>query len=134
MPCILPGESFHSLRNRDLLHPKMTSEAFRNLALSLPGAVESAHGSHPDFRAGGKVFASLGYPDDGHGMVKLTPEQQAAVIEKTPGVFAPCRGVWGLRGATSVDLAAATKSVLLAALTAAHQNVSASAKKVKSRT
>ena len=35
----------------------MTPAAFRKLALSLEGAMEGAHGGHPDFRAGGKVFA-----------------------------------------------------------------------------
>ena len=100
----------------------MTSEAFRKLALALPGAVESAHMDHPDFRVAGKIFATLGYPDNGHGMVKLTPEQQTEFIEKQPGTFAPCQGAWGQRGATSVHLASVTKSVLEDALAAALQN------------
>jgi hypothetical protein len=29
----------------------MTPAAFRKLALSLEGAIEGAHGGHPDFRA-----------------------------------------------------------------------------------
>lgn len=40
----------------------MTPADFRKLALSLEGAAEGAHGGHADFRAGSKVFASLGYP------------------------------------------------------------------------
>jgi hypothetical protein len=107
----------------------MTAEAFRKLALALPDAEESAHGNHPDFRAGGRVFASLGYPDNDHGMVKLTPEQQADFMEKTPAAFAPCRGTWGLRGATCVHLASVTKSTLQPALEAAHLNVSTPAKR-----
>jgi hypothetical protein len=50
----------------------MTADAFRRLALALPEAVESAHQGHADFRRHGKVFATLGYPDAGHGRVKLT--------------------------------------------------------------
>ena len=103
----------------------MTAEGFRDLALALPGAVESAHMEHPDFRAGGKVFASLGYPDAEHGMVKLTPEQQTEFIEKHPEAFAPCKGTWGLRGATSVYLAAVRKSVLKEALTTSFHNTAA---------
>ena len=103
----------------------MTAEEFRNFALSLPGAVESAHGDHPDFRAGGKVFASLGYPDNDFGMVKLTLEQQAAFIEKQPDAFEPCKGAWGKRGATSVHLAWVTGSVLKDALADAFKNVTA---------
>jgi hypothetical protein len=31
---------------------------------------------HPDFRAGGKIFVTLGYPERGWALVKLAPEQQ----------------------------------------------------------
>lgn len=109
---------------------EMTAEEFRNLALSFPGAVESAHMNHPDFRIEGKIFATLG-PDESWGMVKLTPEQQRSFIEKAPGVFNPCNGVWGQRGATSVCLASAKKAVLNAALDAAFKNVISQAKKKK---
>ena len=37
----------------------MTPEAFRELALDLPEAVEASHMGHPDFRVGGKIFATL---------------------------------------------------------------------------
>jgi hypothetical protein len=43
----------------------MTPDAFRRLALSLPEAAEIGHMGHPDFRVRGKIFATLGYPDDG---------------------------------------------------------------------
>lgn len=111
----------------------MTAENFRTLALALPGAVESAHMDHPDFRAAGKIFASLGYPDHEHGMVKLTPEQQAAFVEQAPAAFAPCKGVWGLRGATSVHLASVTKRVLQSALETAHANLTALASTKRGR-
>ena len=103
----------------------MTPDGLRKLALALPGAVESAHMNHPDFRVGGKVFASLGYPNDDCGMVKLTPEQQAELIEKQPGAFEPCKGVWGQRGAASVYLASVTKSVLQESLALAFQATAA---------
>ena len=38
----------------------MTANEFRSLALTLPGAVESAHMGHPDFRIDGRIFATLG--------------------------------------------------------------------------
>ena len=37
----------------------MTVNEFRKLALSFPEAIESAHMHHPDFRVGGKIFATL---------------------------------------------------------------------------
>jgi hypothetical protein len=42
----------------------------------LSEAEERAHRDHPDFRVGGKIFATLGYPDKSCGMVKLSPEEQ----------------------------------------------------------
>src|SRR6267378_4525181 len=101
----------------------MTPEQFRKLALSYPGAVESTHLNHPDFRIEGKIFATLSYPDESWGMVKLTPEQQRSFIKQAPGVFNPCNGVWGQRGATNVCLASAKQDVLIAALDAASKNV-----------
>src|SRR2546430_16784999 len=101
----------------------MTANKFRSLALGISGALESSHMEHPDFRIGGKVFASLGYPDDEHGMVKLTSEQQRAFLKKAPGVVDPCAGAWGKRGATSVRLRSAPVGLLRAALVAASKNV-----------
>jgi len=101
----------------------MTPAAFRKLALALEGAMEGAHGGHPDFRAGGKVFASLGYPGAEWGMVKLAPEQQQMLVSAEPRMFVPVKGTWGLRGATSVRLAAADARTMRSALTMARQNV-----------
>ena len=106
----------------------MTAETFRSLALEIAGASESSHMNHPDFRIGGKVFASLGYPDDDHGMVKLTPEQQGEFLKKAPDVFQPCAGAWGRQGSTSVHLAAAKGELLRAALEAASKNVNSKKK------
>ena len=83
----------------------MTAEDFRRLALSLPETAESAHMGHPDFRVRGKIFATLGYPDQEVGMVKLTPGQQREFVLAEPAVFVPVNGGWGLKGATHVRLA-----------------------------
>jgi hypothetical protein len=37
----------------------MDVEDFRRIALSLPGAEESSHMGAPDFRVGGRIFATL---------------------------------------------------------------------------
>ena len=101
----------------------MTVEEFRRTALEMPGVVEGAHMNHPDFRVEGKIFASLGSPDECWGMVKLTPEQQHSFIEVAPGMFQPCRGAWGRRGFTNIHLASAKKHILSAALDAAFKNL-----------
>jgi len=100
----------------------MTAEKFRCLALSIPGSSESAHMGHPDFRLGGRIFATLGYPDEKCGMVKLAPAQQKKFLAEAPGVFSPCAGVWGRRGATAVHLALARVGLVRAALEEAGKN------------
>ena len=82
----------------------MTADEFRSLALELPEATEEEHMNHPDFRVGGKIFATLG-PDEVWGMVKLTPQQQASYLGTEPDVFGPASGAWGRGGATIVQLA-----------------------------
>ncbi|MGH8172960.1 MAG: MmcQ/YjbR family DNA-binding protein [Rhodanobacteraceae bacterium] len=101
----------------------MTQDGFRRLALALPEAVESAHMAHPDFRVGGKIFATLGYPDAEWGMVKLAPEQQELFMRVAPGVFVPAKGAWGKSGSTTVLLKKVSVAVLRDALTAAWRNV-----------
>jgi hypothetical protein len=101
----------------------MTEDQFRCLALALPEATESAHHGHPDFRVGGKVFATLGYPARGYGMVKLTPAQQRSFAGAAPNVFKPVAGGWGRRGCTNVHLSKASKAALLPAMVAAWRNV-----------
>ena len=106
----------------------MTPEEFRAAALKVPGAIEAAHMNHPDFRVNGKIFASLGYPDDGWGMVKLTPTQQRSFMKEASEIFSPCAGAWGRAGATSVHLASARKRILTRALIAASGNIVKKAK------
>ena len=97
----------------------MTPQDFRRMALSLPETSEESHMEHPDFRVGGKIFATLGYPRNGWAMVKLTPEQQDTFMKAEPAVFVPVKGGWGRRGATNVILRAARKTTLRPALVAA---------------
>jgi hypothetical protein len=100
----------------------MTANDFRRLALALPETSESAHMNHPDFRVGGKIFATLGYPDDKHGMVVLPGEEQERLLRGHPKVFAPAKGAWGKRGSTIVDLAATNKATLRPVLEIAWRN------------
>jgi hypothetical protein len=77
---------------------------------------------HPDFRIRGKIFATLGYPDDGWGMVKLTPEEQELFVQMEPAIFHLAKGAWGRRGGTIVRLRAAQQATLHNALMAAWRN------------
>lgn len=100
----------------------MTPAEFRLIALSLPEAEEREHMEHPDFRVRGKIFATLGYPDNKWAMLKLTPMEQEMLIRSEPEVFTHAAGAWGRRGATLVRLAKARKTTLRTALIAAWRN------------
>src|SRR5436305_14079483 len=93
------------------------------MALEIPTAVERSHMNHPDFRVAGKIFASLGIPDQNWGMVKVTPEQQRTFIEKAPKDFKPCSGAWGRQGYTNVYLPCAKARSVRAGLNVAAKNV-----------
>jgi hypothetical protein len=110
----------------------MTPNEFRELALSFPEAVESAHMHHPDFRVGGRIFATLGYPNENSATVKLSPDEQKEFIRSSPAVFQPAKGAWGRQGSTIVYLPAATIDIVREALTAAWRNT-ASKRLLKNR-
>ena len=109
----------------------MNAEDFRRIALSLEGAEESSHMGAPDFRVGGRIFATLASQRLGYGNLMLTPEQQAAFVEEAPDLFLPVAGGWGRNGATHIRLAAANEDVLAGALRAAWQIRGAKNKKKK---
>ena len=102
----------------------MTVDDFRQMALSFPGTIESAHMNHPDFRVNGKIFATLPNPDNGCAMVKLPPDQQQSFVDLKPSAFEPVKGGWGRQGATIVKLQSVKEEVLRGALTLAWQNAS----------
>jgi hypothetical protein len=99
----------------------MSSDEFRQIALSFPGAEERSHMEHPDFRVGGKIFATLG-PDLDWGMAKLTPTQQQDLLRMEPASFKPAAGAWGERGATIITLAHAPEDSVRRALNDAWKN------------
>ena len=72
----------------------MNADDFRRIALSLEGAEESSHMGAPDFRVGGRIFATLASQRQGYGNLMLTPEQQAAFVEELPDLFLPVAGGW----------------------------------------
>lgn len=97
----------------------MNTEDFRRIALSLEGTEESSHMGNPDFRVGGKIFATLAAARHGYGNLMLTLEQQKAFVEELPEVFLPIAGGWGRMGMTHIRLAVANEDVLAGALRAA---------------
>jgi hypothetical protein len=94
----------------------MNAADFRRFALSLEGAEEGSHMRAPDFRVGGRIFATLASQGQDCGNLMLTPEQQTEFVRELPDVFLPVRGGWGRMGATHIRLAKASEDTLAGAL------------------
>ena len=94
----------------------MNADGFRRIALSLDGAEESSHMGQPDFRVGGRIFATLASAHLGYGNLMLNLELQQAFVEELPELFLPIAGGWGRMGMTHIRLAAANEDVLSGAL------------------
>ena len=99
----------------------MRTEDLEKRALSLPGAVESAHFGKRDFRVGNRIFMSL--PEAGRAVVKFTPGQQKLFLETEPGVCAAVPGGWGLKGWTSVYFMDADDGIISHVMDTAWRNV-----------
>jgi len=101
----------------------VNEEQFRKVALSLPEAFEKSHVGHPDFRVkGGKIFATLGYPDEHFAVLILIADQQSELISRYPEMFEPVKGAWGKRGSTTVVLKSAKRDVIVFAMNLAWNN------------
>jgi len=74
----------------------------------------------PDFRAGGRIFATLAHQAKGFGNLMLEPLQQAEFLADAPDLFLPVAGGWGRNGATHIRLALATEATLTGALHTAY--------------
>ena len=101
----------------------MTAAEFREVAVSLPEVVQAFHMRHPDFRVGGKIFATLGYPNERFGVVILTPDAQQEFTSRYPDVFSAVKGGWGRGGSTQVLLEAAERDIMEAAMKCAWQKI-----------
>jgi hypothetical protein len=94
----------------------MDVEDFRQMALSLDGAEEGSHMGAPDFRVGGRIFATLAMQNLGFGNLMLSSRLQQAVIAEAPEVFLPIAGGWGRMGCTHIRLAEASAEQMLKGL------------------
>lgn len=94
----------------------MSPDDFRRIALSLEGAEEGSHMGSPDFRVGGRIFATLAAQAQGYGNLMLTPDKQAGFVAEAPDIFIPIPGGWGRNGATHLKLSAANEDLVYGAL------------------
>src|SRR3989442_986926 len=69
----------------------MTTNEFRRMALSLPETLEAAHMGHPDFRVGGKIFATLSYHR--REGLRLRPNEQLLLFRRQHNHAKSCPGI-----------------------------------------
>ena len=86
-----PRLQFRSMHTKGDL---MDAEDFRQMALSFDGAEESSHMGAPDFRVGGRIFATLAMQHLGYGNLMLSPALQQVLMAEAPEVFLPIPGGW----------------------------------------
>ena len=98
----------------------MTHDDIATIALSLPGATESAHFGKRDFRAP-KIFMSLPSPDAAN--LNFTPDQQLMFLGLYPEAFSALPNKWGLRGWTTLHLDRCDEATARKAVEAAWNNV-----------
>ncbi len=97
----------------------VTVADFRRIALGFEGAEKGSHMGSPDFRVGGRIFATLASQAQEFGNLLLTPEQQAEFVSEQPDIFVPVPGGWGRMGATHIRLSRASRDQVTSALQAA---------------
>jgi hypothetical protein len=99
---------------------QMTLNDFRRMALSLPGAEELNGLGYPNFRTGRKSFATI---EGSMAVIRLTRDQQVALVAAAPEVFAPVSSGWGRLGSTVIRLDVADGATVQDALALAWRNV-----------
>jgi hypothetical protein len=108
----------------------MTTDDFRRIALSLPGAEELNGLGYPNFCTGRKSFATI---EDSKAVIRLTRDQQAAFVAAAPAVFEPVSSGWGRLGRTVIKLEVADEGTVQDALATAWRNVTDAADVSESR-
>jgi hypothetical protein len=77
----------------------MTTDDFRRIGLSLPGAEELNGLGYPNFRTGRKSLATV---ESLMAVIRLTRDQQATFVAAAPEVFEPVSSGWGRLGTTII--------------------------------
>jgi predicted DNA-binding protein (MmcQ/YjbR family) len=101
----------------------MTSQQFRDLALSFPGTEENPHFDRAAFKVvKRRIFATLHEASKTVNM-KLTIADQKAFCKMDKNNVYPLPNKWGENGWTTFEITTAEREITLAALEAAYQDV-----------
>lgn len=109
----------------------MSTEAFKDLALTFPGTEAAPHFDRTAFRVVKKrIYATL-HEATRTANIVLMPGEQAEFCEAGEGNVYPVPNKWGLQGWTTIDLKTAAPELVQVALELAYEAVLNSGKKGK---
>lgn len=97
----------------------MTTDTFRELALSMPGSYEAPHFEKTSFRTKKRIFATLDLAS-GIACLKLLPVDQNVFTSVNKPAITPVPNKWGLQGWTLFDLKKVRKHTIVDAVTTAY--------------
>ena len=98
----------------------MTTEQFRQLAMSLPDTIENPHFDRAAFKVIKKrIFATMHEKSETVNL-KLSPLDQSVFCSFGQGAVYPVPNKWGLQGWTTFDLKKVPEEFMKDALTTAH--------------
>lgn len=97
-------------------------ETFRELALSLPNAVEEPHFEKTSFRINKKIFATFDEKNN-RAVLKLSEIEQSVFCASSQMIFYPIPNKWGKQGWTIVELSKVRADMFEDALKLSYQNV-----------
>jgi len=99
----------------------MTTEEFKDIALSFPGTIYIPHFDRLAFKVEGKrIFATLHENTESANVVLTVPEQQL-FCEIAKGIY-PVPNKWGTKGWTTFEIKTVERAVLLEALKSAYED------------
>ncbi len=106
----------------------VTVEIFRQMALTLPGAVELPHFEKASFRINKKIFATLNEKNK-TVVLMFSPLTQSVFCAFDKTIIYPVAGGWGKKGCTVFELSKIKKAMLKDALAVAYEEILAKSKK-----
>ena len=108
----------------------VTVETFRQMALSLPGAIELPHFEKASFRVNKRIFATLDEKKK-TAVLMFSPLEQSVFCVFDKAIIYPVPGGWGKQGATIFELGKIKKTMMKDALSVVYNEIVAKSKMKK---
>ena len=100
----------------------VTAETFRQMALSLPGAIELPHFDRTSFRVCKRIFATMDEKKK-IAVLMFSPLEQSVFCSFDNTIIYPVPGGWGRQGCTIFELSKMKKGMMKDALTVVYNEV-----------